>query len=146
MQGKVFYIIRGNLHDGLGHPNAVVLQLATDSFLCVTGFTPDKPKYAQAKKAEFRRGVWGSAFAVEIDHARHLDPVDPGLDRHVCGYVCQTAVLMTSAQLKAGREWGTLSRQAIRTVAEGLLEREAVQPYLPKNVVVALKKMCARQP
>lgn len=143
MQGKVYSIRRGNLHDGFAHPNAVVLQLDRDSYLCVAGFTPDKEKYSKARNAESSQGIWGPAFAVEIDHTKDLDPVNPNLELHLCGYICQTAVLMTSAQIKTGREWGTLSPNAIHRIAEGLLEREKVRSYLPKKVVAGLKKLLA---
>ena len=109
--------------------------------MCVAGFTPGKDKYEAARQAEHRIGVWGPAFAVEIDHAKHLTPVNPQLSLHVCGYICHTAELMTTTQLSVGREWGPLSRVAINEIANGLLEREKTRPFLGKRVVEALKKL-----
>lgn len=141
MQGRVFLIARPGRHDGFAHPNAVVVQLGADSFLCVAGFTPGKESCERARSAEHRQGIWGSAFAVEVDHANHLVPLNPRLELRVCGYVCQSAEVMTAAQLRRAREWGSLSATAVREVAEGLLAREAVRPYLAKNVVAAIKKL-----
>ncbi len=106
MQGQVLLIVRPGQHDDFAHPNAVVLQLSADSFLCVAGFTPGKDSYERAKRAEHSIGIWGPASAVEIDHAKHLTPVNPQLELHVCGYVCQTAEVMTAAQLQGARAWG----------------------------------------
>ena len=144
MQGRVFFRVRPGRHDGFAHPNAVVVELGVDAFLCVAGFTPGKDRYERAKAAEHRQGVWGSAFAVEVDHAKHLTPLDPRLELHVCGYVCQTAEVITAAQLQGAREWGSLSSAALRDIAEGLLAREAERPYLAKSVVTALKQLLGR--
>lgn len=140
MQGRVYSILRTGQHDDLPHPNAIILFIPPDSYLCVAGFTPGKEKYEQAKKAEFTQGVWGPAFGVEIDHKKHLTPVDPKLDLHDCGYVCQTAILLTAAQARAGKDWGELSSVAVREIGLALLEREKVRPFLAKKVVAALKK------
>lgn len=144
MQGRVYSIIRSGEHDDFSHPNAVVVQLHPDSYLCVAGFTPGKEKYERAKAAEHAQGIWGPAFAVEIDHRKHLTPVDPQLELHECGYVCQTAIPMTAAQIRRGRDWGELSEVAVREIAEGLLEREKVRPFLPKKFVAALKQLLGR--
>jgi hypothetical protein len=141
VQGRVFYIVRPGQHDDFGHPNAVIVQLSPDSFLCVAGFTPGKEKYENAKKAEHQQAIWGPAFAVEIDHAKHLMPVNLQLELHLCGYICQTAELMTAAQLQSGRDWGPLSSAAVREIADGLLAREQVRPFLPKKAIAALKAL-----
>jgi hypothetical protein len=103
VQGRVYLILRPGRHDDFAHPNAVILELGAGSFLCVAGFTPGKESYERAKAAEHHQGIWGPAFAVEVDHTKHLTPTDPRLELHVCGYVCQTAEVMTAAQLRAGR-------------------------------------------
>jgi hypothetical protein len=139
VQGRVISLVRPGRHDDFAHPNVVVIQLAPDTHLCVAGFSPGKEKYESAKKAEHSQGIWGPAFAVEIDHARHLTPVKPNLELHLCGYVCHTAEIMTLKQLQAGSCWGLLSNAAIREVAEGLLSGEATRSFLPKRAVAALK-------
>lgn len=83
--------------------------------------------------------MYGTAFAVEINHQIHLTAVNAAPDMHLCGYICQTAELMTAAQLRGGREWGQLSDRAVRQIAEGLLDREAVSPFLPRKVINTLK-------
>lgn len=117
----------------------MIVKLGSDTYLCVAGFTPGKEKYEQAKNAEHRQGIWGTAFAVEIDHAKHLIPANPMLDLHVCGYICQTAELMNGAQLRGARDWGELSATAVREIAEGLLGRHNVRPYLSKKALTAIK-------
>jgi hypothetical protein len=141
VQGRVVYLIRPGQHDNLGHPNAVVLQLSKDQFLCVAGFTPGQYKYTEAEEAEFKIGIWGDEFAVEIDHARHLiHSATTPLDLHICGYVFQTAEVMTTSQLQSGRDWGLLPASEIKKIAEGLLAREAKQQYLPRIAVRLLKQ------
>ena len=141
MQGRVFYIVRPGEHDDFGHPNAVILQLGPDSYLCVAGFTPGKHKYQQAKDAEHKQGIWGTAFAVEIDHAKHLTPIVSNLDLHLCGYICQTAEQMTATQLNGGQEWGQLSGVGVKAIASGLLERQQLRAFLTRKAVVELKKL-----
>ena len=141
MQGQVVSLIRPGQHGDVGHPNAVVLHLSGDQFLCVAGFTPDQHKYNEARRAEFKLGIWENEFAVEIDHARYLSPTAQApADLHVCGYIFQTAEIMSIAQLHRGRNWGPLDPGQMRRIVDGLLAREAKRPYLAKNVVKLLKQ------
>lgn len=145
MQGRVYSLVRSGQHQDKSHPNAVILQTADDSFLCVAGFTPGKPAVENFRTAEWARGVNRDAFAVVIDHGVHLTPVRPDLTLHDCEYVSQTAQKMTADQLKAGVEWGTLSAEAVKLIVQTVLSREAVCPYLPRRTVKLLNKWLAEQ-
>lgn len=145
MQGRVVYLIRPGQHGDLGHPNAILLQLSADQYLCVAGFTPGKFNYIEAEKAEHSRGIWQHEFAIEIDHRTQLirSSTTP-IELHVCGYIFQTAQVLSGKELQAGRDWGMLPDSEIRRIAEGLLAREAKQSFLPKVAVRLLKKFLGR--
>lgn len=140
MQGRVFSLVRQGQHQGLSHPNAVILQTAEDSFLCVAGFSPGKHAVEQFRFLESQAGVHADAFGVLIDHRVDLTPVRPGLTLHECIYVSQTAEKISASQLHAGVEWGTLSDAAVASIVEAVLQREAISPYLPQRSVKLLRK------
>jgi hypothetical protein len=142
LQGRVYSIDRTGEHDGFSHPNALLVQVG-DSYLCVAGFTPGKPKYEQLKALAFQRGIYGPEFSVEIDHAKELTPVWRERELHVCAYVCDTARMMKEPDIKRGAHWGSLSNRAIRAIADGVLAFEKAHPFLAKRVLPLLQALPA---